>query len=171
MSTFGNTIAEGSTATISNNTIIYLWQFNGGPTSGTLSSISMYLQVGAAGSINVQMAVYGVTTGNLIGSTSGFAVSNTSFQWFTESASGTLNDPNGNYWVAIIPNNTSPSLQLAFATTGGNGEYTKASQTYGTWPSTITSPSVTNASRFGSSYFTYTSGGGPVTTGNMFAVL
>jgi hypothetical protein len=156
---------------MSNNAIIYLWQFNGGPTSGTLSSISMYLKVGSSGTINAQMAVYGVTSGNLIGNTSAFAVSNTAFSWFTQSATGTLNDANGNYWIAIIPDGTTPSLQLGFATSGGNGEYTKSPETYGTWPSTITSPSTTNASRLGAAYFTYTSGGGgPVTTGNMFAV-
>ena len=160
MATFGNTTSFGSLI-IGNtfNTIIWAGYFTSGPTSGTLSSISCYLQT-ASSTNNVQLAVYGATNGNLIGYTSAFSVGTTA-QWYAETASGTLNDPNGNYFIGSIIQNDSPEVYVYGASSGGN-MYRNTSSTYGTWPSTVTF--TYDTTQLLATYFTYTSNGTVITS-------
>jgi hypothetical protein len=158
MPIFGNSAAETVLSSSGTNTVFYGGYYAGGPTSGTLSSISTYLKYGS-GSHNVEMAVYGATSGNLIGSTAAFAVSTTA-GWFTESASGTLNDPNGNYYIFVCASTSTTLDRYNSSTTGGGGEYEVTGMTYGTWPSTI-SATLLGSGYNPCAYFTYSVAAAP----------
>lgn len=166
MSTFGQT-SPGATAVMISATYLRAWLFTGGPTSGILQSLSIY-GAGISGGQNVQLGIYSYTTGNLIGHTASIATTPTP-GWWTGAASGTLNDPAGSYY--ICQENATGGNWTAYATTSSGVTNDYAAETYGTWPSTIPSLTAQYSTYIFSAYATYTSGGGPVTSGNMFAVL
>lgn len=173
MSTFGNTVLEAAQTTSPNGTgHIVAVLFTGGPTSGSLQSISFagFPFGGSGTSGNIQLAVYGATTGNLIGNTSSFNPTGFTNQWYTKLASGTLSDSSGSYYIAWNVDSTASIWEYAYTSSGGNGLYNGGASTFGTWPSTPTFAN-TITSRLVSAYFTYTAGGAPITSGNMFAVL
>lgn len=159
MATFGNTNSNTGTYGTGQNTI-NAGKFTGGPTSGTLQSISAYLNE-SGGSCNFELAVYGVTNGNLIGSTSSFAVSSSTFALFTQGASGTLNDPSGNYYICANQSNNNGNLSKS-ASTGGN-TYSIGSRTFNTWNSTESTWTL-GTSNLLCVYFTYTTSAGTTNT-------
>lgn len=153
MATFGYTTIGGmQTQLASGVSFTNAALFNGGPTAGTLQSISFYTKTNTA-TLNFQVALYNATgTQTLIGSSS-TQTATTVDQWITASVSGTLNDPNGDYYIAFDSSINQNLYYNYDAPTNGENISDVSGQYYNAWPTTVSFSDLNNEKI--SIYFTY----------------
>lgn len=162
MATFGYTTIGGTqTQLASGASFTNGGLFIGGPSSGTLQSISFYTST-SSGTLSFQLALYGATTQNLIGHSS-TQTATTSNQWITAAVNGALNDTNGNYIIAF-DSSINQNLYYYYDTPTNNEKQENVSSPYyNSWPSTASFSALNNQKI--SIYFTYTVTSSPGITG------
>lgn len=149
----------------SNVNMISSTQVTTGATSGTLSSISVYVgTVQAAPSNQMQVAIYADTgsntPGNLLASSAGKVL--TANAWNTFSINAITVAANTKYWLAFNVNGS--KTKYAIQSSSSARSAWRSSTTFGTWPGAFGTPTEPISQNAYSIYMTYTSGSAPTAT-------
>ncbi len=149
--TFGYTTVGASNDTGSPNTMLGS-MFTGA--AGTLTSITA--QVYPDSGYPFQFAAYNSSLA-LVGNSAASSGNDTAQNWYTLNVSGTISA--SSYWLLL---NTADTALYFYYDTGATNQGLSLAQTYGTWPSSLSSP--TYNTRMYSIYATYTAAAGSVTS-------
>lgn len=128
---FGNTDQGTTQSAAPSSDDMVAPYFTGGPTAGTLVSVSMYTSTNTPG--NIQFGVYNSSMG-LIGHSASVATTE-NFAWLTGAVTGTLNDPSGNYFICWNVDDTAVDGNISGNATGGTN-FRQPATAFGNWPST-----------------------------------
>lgn len=142
--TFGYTTVGGSYTTSPGNTMLGSVFASGA--AGTLSSITA--RVYPDSGYPFQFAIYDSSFG-LLANSGASSGSDTAQNWYTLGVSGTISS--ANYWLLL---NTADTALYFYYDAGSTNQGLSKAQTYGTWPSSFSSPTY-NTNKY-SIYATYT---------------
>lgn len=145
--TFGYTTVGASNDSGSPNTMLGS-VFTGA--AGTMASITA--QIYPDSGYPYQFAIYDSNLG-LVGNSAASSGSDSTQNWYTLNVSGSISA--ANYWLLL---NTADTQLYFYYDTGATNQGLSKAQTYGTWPSSFSSP--TYNTRMYSIYATYTASGG-----------